>query len=107
MTEKKFMLQGTQIAYIPPHTENNINHKDVLMGFVTSRSDRFIFCRFWMKNDRGFPIMELRNKANSEACKEEDLVDFISVPDGWVNQALDQIMSDMKEFEDAKKSEAS
>jgi hypothetical protein len=90
MTEEKF-VPGTQIVYIPLHAKGDIDHKDSLRGFVTSKNNTFVFCRFWKKDSHGFPIMELRNKLNSEACNKEDLVEYISVPKLWVNQALDQI----------------
>ncbi len=74
-----------QVAYIPTHAEGDINHKDVEYGFVTSTNDQFVFCRFWSKRERNGGEYELRTKANSEACRPQDLVPYRYVGEALVN----------------------
>lgn len=60
-TGSPFWLLRTQIAYLPPHAEGDINHPDVQFGFVVIDCGEKSWCRFWMPGGR-----ELRTKANSE-----------------------------------------
>ena len=64
------MRPKTQIVYVPTHAEGNPDHPDCEYGFVVSQSNKLVFCRFWMKGEEG---TTLRTKANSEACRMEDL----------------------------------
>ena len=75
----------TQIAYIPPHADGDINHPDVEFGFITSVNHalHFHMCRYWRKGEPGV----LRTTANSELTPEACLVEHESVPqervDNW------------------------
>lgn len=80
---------GQQIAYIPSHANENINHPDVEFGFVTSVNDSYVFCRFF--RNRG--SNELRTMANSEACRPEDLIPFEHHKQGEINILLKGIQA--------------
>jgi len=54
---------GRQVAYIPFHAEEDLEHPDVEFGFITSTLGHVAFCRYWSKED---PTV-LRTTANSEA----------------------------------------
>jgi hypothetical protein len=76
------MKPGTQIAYIPTHANNDINHEDVEFGFITSKSDKDYFCRYW--SGRGKTT--LRTAANSERTPSEMLVEYVSVSQKVVDE---------------------
>ena len=78
-----------QIAYIPSHCKGDIDHKDVEHGFVTSKNDSVVFCRFWIKK-YGHTICELRTTANSEACNRRDLVPYRLFADHIVKEVWDK-----------------
>lgn len=73
--------RGDQIAYIPTHADD-VHHPDTELGFVTSVSNKFVFCRFWGKN------MSLRTLANSEAVNPDDLIHWESVADYKIKALL-------------------
>ena len=66
---------GTQIAYVPSHTNGDLNHEDVEFGFVTSERKDSHFCRYWRKGHLG----ELRTLSNSELTPTEMLLEHKSV----------------------------
>jgi len=65
------LKRGTQIAYVPNHAGELLNHLDVERGFVTSTNDKFAFCRYWSKYGNKD---HLRTTANSEATPPDRLV---------------------------------
>ncbi len=90
-TMYKFSI-GDQIALVPPHAKRDLEHPDVVFGFVTSipkRTPDSVFCRYWLKGKAG---KELRTKANSElslifmlvdcmSCKQEIVDNFFEAPE--------------------------
>ncbi len=90
------MKPGTQIAYIPYHSQNspvlceNITNADVEFGFVTSKGviDNH-FCRYWSKYEKGI----LRTIANSESTTNDCLVECISVDQSIVDELLEKIQN--------------
>ena len=60
--------KGDTVVYIPTHANGDKYHKDCEHGFVTSTTDKTVFCKFYWKDG------SLRNKANSEGCNRRDLV---------------------------------
>lgn len=80
MSSKKIKLvPGLQIAYIPPHAKNNIDHRDIQYGFIVSIKEGCgVFCRFWEKGHEG---TLLRTKTHSAFIREESLVPAITVDD--------------------------
>lgn len=84
----------TQIVYIPTHAKGNPEHPDCEYGFVTSQNDDYVFCRFWMKGQFSHSKMELRTKANSEACRPEDLMLYRKVGEHIVEKAWQTYVED-------------
>jgi hypothetical protein len=78
--------RGTQIAYIPKHSQGNINHGDVQFGFVTTKSSNGAFCRYFRKDGK-----ELRTTANSELTPWEYLVLSNHHTYGEIERILDGI----------------
>ena len=78
------MKPGTQIAYIPLHAENDINHPDVEFGFVVSERGDAHFCRYWRRGHPG----ELRTVANSELTPTNNLVEYKSVSQDVVDNLV-------------------
>ena len=80
----KVFERGDQIAYI-----NDIEHKDVEFGFVTSVSKHFdvAFCRFWSRSNPD----ELRTKANSEGCSFRNLTLHNTKPRDVILEQLKEI----------------
>ena len=37
---------GDYVLYIPKHADNNLSHKDVEKGIVTSKNSEYVFVRF-------------------------------------------------------------
>lgn len=74
----------TQIAYIPLHAEGDIAHPDVQFGFVTSQRGPAHFCRYWRKGHPG----ELRTLSASELTPDEYLVEFKSVHEQTITEAV-------------------
>lgn len=83
------MEQGTQIAYVPMHANQDITHPDVQFGFVTSEGEyNHHFCRYWMKGKIG---VELRTTANSELTPNSLLVEFASLEQAHIYSWLQQL----------------
>lgn len=80
---------GDQIVYIPDHADDP-DHPDSEKGFVTSVTDKCVFCRYWNKYNPG----QLRTIANSEATPAQNLIKMNTQPQGYINQLLKGIMSD-------------
>ncbi len=78
--------RGEQIAYIPTHAKNDLSHRDVEFGFVTSVRDGTIFCRYWCKDGK-----ELRTVANSEATPADMLRRMDSRPQEEIERILKAI----------------
>lgn len=68
--ETKDFSRGMQIIYVPTHANKNLEHVDCEYGFVTSTNEKFVFCRYWIRNE----YAKLRIKSNSEATDPNDLV---------------------------------
>lgn len=87
MSEYPVFYDGDQIAYLPMHTEGDINHPDVEFGFVYDTEDTAdfvtVFCRFWHKGKPG----ELRTVLNSELCHKQYLRLHRSVDDWKIDAA--------------------
>lgn len=86
----------TQIVYIPAHAKGNPDHPDCEFGFITSQNDEFIFCRFWMKKGLSYDKCELRTKANSEACRPEDIMLYRKVGEHVVDAAWEKYVKNPK-----------
>lgn len=71
-----------QIAYIPDHAGDDLDHPDVEFGFVTSVRNDTVFCRYWRRDLSG-----LRTKANSEGTPIRNLVRHESVLASQVEEA--------------------
>lgn len=83
--------QGQQIAYVPTHAEGDLQHPDVEFGFVFSdRGGDSVFCRYWRKGHLG----QLRTVANSELTPRDMLVAYVSVPQEYIDVALERIEDD-------------
>ena len=84
------LIRGTQIVYLPPHAERNLNHPDVEYGFITSGpvtvapNVAAYYARYWRKGHPG----KLRTKANSECTSLDCIVVKDSVPQNVVNAVL-------------------
>lgn len=61
--------RGDQVIYIPTHAHGDKEHKDCEYGFVTSSNEKFVFVRYWRRDDP----YTLRTTANSEATDPNDL----------------------------------
>ena len=60
-------------------------------GFVTSHTDKVVFCRFWSPTNLG----SLRTLANSESCNPADLNKTgENVPDAIIQHWLEYIKED-------------
>ncbi|MCK5607655.1 hypothetical protein KAR91_37570 [Candidatus Pacearchaeota archaeon] len=85
---------GTQIMYVPSHTEPY--SKFCAYGFIFSYNEMYVFCRFF--NDNNFSSVkgyeDLRTVANSEACNPEDLNLHISRPQEIVDACVKKIQED-------------
>lgn len=81
------LKRGTQIIYVPVHTNGSTWHIDCERGFVTSVSDRGAFCRYWNKSSPN----ELRTKSNSELTPLDRLVAKDTVPQDMVEGQLAEI----------------
>lgn len=79
------MIRGAQIAYVPMHAEKDIEHPDVLFGFVTSVRGDAAFCRYWRKGEAG----TLRTISSSELTPLDMLVEHESVLQEVVSQILE------------------
>jgi len=53
--------QGDRVAYIPPHAQGDITHRDVEQGEITSINYLYIFVRF-------------DNTVTPKACNPENIV---------------------------------
>ena len=89
------LQRGTQVVYRHRHYEGTefSNLHGLQAGFVTSglagtHGDSY-FVRYWLIQG-GKVINELRTKANSELTKLEDLEVVDSVPQEWVEAALER-----------------
>lgn len=87
---------GEQIVFIYSHGEKQY-------GFVTGQNDKYIFCRFWSKDNLG----SLRTLSSSEACLLENLQKTgENVPqqiiDAWLNY-LDYERKDICSFPNCNK----
>lgn len=82
-------LPGTQVAYIPPHANGDINHPDVEFGFVTSLhpDGEGCFCRYFLKD---CPAI-LRTVSCSELTNYEFLVVVEHHPQQWIDDLLQAI----------------
>jgi hypothetical protein len=91
--EKQFekMKRGTQILYVPYHTDGDIDHPDCgEPGFVTSTiKPNLVWCRFWNKD-----LKTLRTKSCSERCFAYQLVIKDSVPQIRVDKTINEIVVD-------------
>ena len=81
------LITGTQILYVPNHANEDENHPDAELGFVTSQRGDTIFCRYWSKYHPG----ELRTKANSEGTPVGNIVIKDSMPQVLIEAALARI----------------
>jgi hypothetical protein len=80
------MEPGTQIAYVPTHARDDLDHPDVEFGFVVSviAHKGFAFCRYWRKGEPGV----LRTVANSEGTP----LDRIHVIDSVDQKIVDDLL---------------
>lgn len=85
-------LRGTQVLYVPNHTEGDENHPDVEKGFVWDLSYTLpiVWCRFFHRDAK-----TLRTTANSEPVSVEDLVIKDSFPQNFIEQLVSQIETDL------------
>lgn len=90
------MKPGTQIAYIPTHANDDLEHPDVEFGFVTSERGDSHFCRYWIKGQPG----KLRTVSCSELTPSYMLVEIESVLPVVVSDAMALIERQNKEMED-------
>ncbi len=77
---------GTQIIYVPDHADG-IDHLDCEEGFVTSRTERGAFCRYWSKVNSE----RLWTTANSMLTRFENLVIKDTRPQSEINKWLRMI----------------
>lgn len=77
---------GDQIAYLPDHANDNLEHQDVEFGFVTGDRDHTIFCRYWSKSDP----QDLRTKANSEGAYRRNIVRYTSRPQSEIDEVIEK-----------------
>ena len=60
-----------QVAYVPLHAKDDLDHPDVEYGFVTNDPMRnFVYVRYWVRGEEG---RRLRTLANSEATRRDCL----------------------------------
>jgi len=79
--------RGNQIAYIPLHADENVDHPDVELGFVTSVRGDTAFCRYWRKGQTG----TLRTVANSEGTPIDQLRYVPSISQDVVDDLLESM----------------
>jgi hypothetical protein len=72
---------GDQIIYIPTHANDDPYHPDAELGFVTSKNNKVVFCRYW-------DGQRLRTTANSEATNPDDLYLWDSRPQREIDNLL-------------------
>ena len=84
--------RGDQIAYIPNHAFGDLAHPDVEYGFVTSTTEKVVFCRFYhhVRN------LTLRTTANSEAVEPHNLVKHNFTEQYRINETIERIESEEK-----------
>lgn len=72
--------RGTQIMYVPDHAKPYDDSCEY--GFIFSQNDMYIFCRFFLgnKSETGEGWERMRTKANSEACRPENIYPHKSRP---------------------------
>jgi len=85
--------RGTQIVYRPSHYSGDTFDylTGVQPGFVTSGPDNegAYFCRYWIVKDKKV-VNELRTKAGSESTPIVNISVLETVPQEWVEQALEE-----------------
>ena len=69
------ILPGTQVLYLPGHVGEDLGHKDVEEGFVTSvrdtGEDRIAFVRFFRKRGTDY---DLYTRSSSASCNLDRLI---------------------------------
>lgn len=58
-----------RVAYIPAHAHGDVTHKDVELGNVSSKNDKYVFVKF----DKQVCALGW-GRTTSQSCKPEDLV---------------------------------
>ncbi len=95
--QQQFWKPGTQIAYIPMHANGDINHPGTEFGFVSGLPGHIgVPCRFWRHGHPG----DLRTLANDELTPIMRIVQFESVPQSIVDQALASVRRQPGIFEE-------
>ena len=82
------LITGTQIIYVPTHTDGDLAHPDCEEGFVTSVRGDNAFCRYWSKHTPN----SLRTKAGSELTPISLLVIKDTMPQEMVDDKLEAIL---------------
>ncbi len=82
---------GDQVVYVPGEADGDINHPNSEFGFVTSTKGKTVFVRFFRNKKDLFHYGNLKNKANSESCNEEDLVAHKFTSDSNIKRIIAKI----------------
>ena len=99
MADIENLERGTQILYVPGHvSEPDPDNPQVEQGFVTSRTDEIVWCRFFLRDSRRPNY--LRTRSNSEACNPADLVVRDTRQQEIVDNWLERIDQETEEFLD-------
>jgi hypothetical protein len=87
------MKERDQIAYVPRHANNDLNHPDVEFGFIMSVENGHCFCRFWWGGQPGI----LRTTSCSESVNNTCLFKYDCVSQDIVNDLHYNIRKEMEE----------
>lgn len=88
--------RGDQIAYVPDHAADSIDHPDTEFGFIVRPGPTgTYYCRYW-RMEGGKPVMELRTKANSECTPARNLVRFKNFSQKVVETTLENIEAEQR-----------
>ncbi|MDZ7697913.1 MAG: hypothetical protein U5R49_13640 [Deltaproteobacteria bacterium] len=87
--EPQPMRPGTQIVYMPDQAKGDLNHSDVMFGFVVAHKGEFFhWCHFWSKNKPEI----LRTRKSPDMVPNDNLIRKKTVP----QKQVDEMMAKLK-----------
>jgi len=94
MGDKKIIFKELdQVAYIPRHAKGDVKHRAAQYGFVTSVTEKFVFCRFFFRSHVE-PGRSLRTTGNSEPVYPDLLIHYEHMPQGQIGRCFDRLYGD-------------
>ena len=83
--EPQPMRPGTQIVYMPDQAKGDLNHSDVMFGFVVAQKGEFFhWCHFWSKRN----LEKLRTVSGPEMIPNDNLIKKKTVPKKQVEEMM-------------------